>query len=152
MREITGKVAFIIRRTGCSRAYVREGRESKVTLRVLISAITGVVALGILPSDALAMSVNFHGRGIRRAAQGHQRLLFPRCQAAQPSSHSKWWIKMCQRTRTGAESSPLLATAKFLRGPSRTRSMPTERPTTCLRMDGPSPRWKGGGISINDHR
>ena len=63
MREITGKVAFIIRRTGCSRAYVREGRESKVTLRVLISAITGVAALGILPSDALAMSVKFSWKG-----------------------------------------------------------------------------------------
>jgi hypothetical protein len=63
MREITGKVAFIIRRTGCTRAYVREGRESKVTLRVLISAITGVAALGILPSDALAMSVKFSWKG-----------------------------------------------------------------------------------------
>jgi phosphatidylethanolamine-binding protein (PEBP) family uncharacterized protein len=34
-----------------------------VIIKVLISAVTGVTALGILPSDALAMSVKFSWKG-----------------------------------------------------------------------------------------
>jgi hypothetical protein len=63
MREITGKRAFIIRGPDVRGLTCEQAGRTVVILRVLVSAIIGVAALGILPSDALAMSVKFSWKG-----------------------------------------------------------------------------------------
>ena len=89
-------------------------------LRLLVSAITGVAALGILPSDALAMSVKFSWKGYQPCSTKSPAFIVSEV----PSGTTQLVFKMVDKDVPtyphGGGIIASLATAKFLRGPSRT--------------------------------
>ena len=89
---------------------------------------------------------NFRGRDMSRVAQARQPSSFLKFQPAQSASPSKWWIKLCQHIRMGAESSRTQARVKFrpelsrikVRAPRRVSNILTNgRFTRLIKME----RW-----------
>src|SRR5450759_5567110 len=93
---------------------------------------------------------NFRGRDMSRAAQARQPSSFLKFQPAQSASPSKWWIKLCQHIRMGAESSRTQARVKFRPELSRIKVRAPRRVSNILtngRFTRLIKKWKGGGIN-----
>jgi len=110
-------------------------RESKMLSRVLISAIVSAVALGILLSDAVVMSAKFSWKGYRACSTKSPAFSV----SAVPSGTVQLMFKMVDKDVPTYPHGGGLVMFTFnseIPAGAFKRSVPTERATPYLRMDG----------------